>query len=163
MFRKTGLLTFGFVGALLLSQFPEFFQQYTQRLGGRLDEINAQVEALERRAAEGGKDRQAYLRRFLEDPDPDVKREGRHFVSLLQRQLALRQAQTALAGADRWWRAYPFITTFDWEIAKPTLRLYRPAVPITVEAGIYAGGGFGLGSLIFWLLFGVGRRRADRG
>ena len=62
--RKSAFLICGFAGALLLSQFPEFFQQYTQRLGGRLDEVRAQVSSLEERAVESGKDLEAYLRVF---------------------------------------------------------------------------------------------------
>jgi len=163
--RKAGLLLFGLVGALLLSQFPEFFQQYTQRLGGRLDEVTSQVAALEKRAGEAGKDLPGYLRGFLLHRDVDVRREGLELQALVQRRVALEESYRALAGVDRWWRIAQFAEHADWKIAASTLEVYRPAMPVTPEAAVYAGTGFGTGALIFLAILGLWgpeRRRARR-
>ena len=164
--RKAGFLLFGLAGALILSQFPEFFQQYTQRLGGRLDEVAAQVTALEKRAAEAGKDVPAYLRSFLLNRDVDVRREGMHLRSLVERHAELSNAYAALTGSGSLWRAQRFATYVDWEIARATLGVYRPAVPVTAESAIYSGAGFGAGALIFLVVLGLWmpeRRRTPRG
>lgn len=153
--RKAGLLLFGIVGALLLSQFPEFFQQYTQRLGGHLDEVSAQVDGLERRAAEAGKDLRGYLRGFLLHRDVEVRREGMELQALVERRAALARSYEALAGVEQWWRAPRFVEHVDWKIAASTVRIYRPAVPVTPEAAGYAGAGFGLGALIFLAILGL--------
>ena len=158
MFRRSGLLLFGFVGALLLSQFPEFFQQYTQRLGGRLDEVTRQVAALETRAAEAGKDLRSYVAGFLENPDADVRREGRALAALPPRQARLRQAYEALTGTGRGWRAKSFVQHFDWNVARTTAAVYAPAMPVTAESAVYAGAGFGAGAVLFWSFFGLRRR-----
>jgi hypothetical protein len=157
--RRTGFLLFGLAGALLLSQFPEFFQQYTQRLGGRLDEVTAQAIALEGRAAEAGKDLASYLERFLTDPDPNIRREGRVLAALPVRRAELQQAYLALTGVGRGWRAKTFVQHFDWKIVRTTAAVYQPATPLTAESGVYAGAGFGAGAMAFWLFFGIRRKR----
>jgi len=162
--RKGGLLLCGFIGALLLSQFPEFFQQYTQRLGGRLDELTAQVTALEGRAAAVGKDLPGYLRTFLLNRDVDVRREGMALQEMVQRRTTLAESYKALTGADQWWRAAAFAKQVDWKTATATLEVYRPAMPVTPEAGIYAGAGFGSGVAVFLAILGLWgpERRRDR-
>ena len=161
MFRRPVFLLFGIAGALLLAQFPEFFQQYTQRLGGRLDEVTRQVAALETRAAEADKDSRSYVAGFLENPDADVRREGRALAALPRRELRLRQAYEALTGAGRGWRAKSFVEHFDWDIAQTTAAAYAPAMPVTAESAVYAGAGFGTGAVLFWTFFGL--RRKPRG
>ena len=47
MILRTMALAAGLTGAATLSQFPEFSQQYTQRLGGAVDELSAIVMMLE--------------------------------------------------------------------------------------------------------------------
>lgn len=153
--RKGGLLLCGFIGALLLSQFPEFFQQYTQRLGGRLDELTAQVSALEGRATAAGKDVRGYIRGFLLHRDVDVRREGMELQAMVDRRTVLAESYQALTGADQWWRAAAFARQVDWRTAGATLEIYRPAVPVTPEAGIYAGAGFGGGALVFLAILGL--------
>lgn len=153
--RKSAFLLCGVAGALLLSQFPEFFQQYTQRLGGRLDEVTAQVTALERRAAEAGKDLSGYLRVFLLHRDADVRREGLELRSLVHRKDKLGESYEALTGADNWWRAGQFAKHVDWEVAQSTMSVYRPAMPVTPESAIYAGAGFGGGVLVFLTVLGL--------
>ncbi len=160
--RKTGVLLFGLVGALLLSQFPEFFQQYVQRLGGRLDEVTSQVSALDKRAAEAGTSTSLYLRDFILNRDPQVRREGQELQALVQRRVTLADDYRALTGPDRWWRAGRFATHFDWDVAATTARAYQPAMPVTAESAIYSGAGFGSGMVIFLLLFGLRRRKGAR-
>ena len=158
MIRRPVFLLFGIAGALLLSQFPEFFQQYTQRLGGRLDEVTRQVAALEKRAAEAGKDLPTYLARLLENPDADVRREGQVLAALPVREASLREAYEALAGTGRGWRAKSFVQHFDWDVARTTAEAYAPAMPVTAESAVYAGAGFGAGSVLFWSFFGLRRK-----
>lgn len=159
MIRKTIFFLFGFAGAVLLSQFPEFFQQYAQRIGGHLAELNHQVAELENRAALDGKDTTAYLRHLRDSEDGAVRREGRHFVALVERRGRLTQAYEALATADPWWRAPRFLRHIDWPIAGATMKAYRMAMPITSESALYSATGFLSGIMIYGLLF---RRRASR-
>ena len=54
MIFRTLALFGGIAGSVSLSQFPEFSQQYLQRLGGAVDELSATVEAVDKSAAETG-------------------------------------------------------------------------------------------------------------
>lgn len=153
------MIVFGVIGALLLAQFPEFFQQYTQRLGGRLDEVKRQVAALEQRAVRSGRDLPGYIDRFRTSDDPYMRLEGEHMEQLLVRRVRLAEAYVALTGADAWWRAPRFFVHFDWEVAASTTEAYRPGMPVTPEAAVYAGVGFLLGDMLFLLL---PRRRRER-
>lgn len=157
--RKAAFLTFGLLGAVLMSQFPEFFQQYMQRLGGRLDEVTAQANALERRAAERNKDVAAYLQPLLTNSDPDVRQEGERLAALGPRKERLAEAYGALTGAARWWRAPYFVRHMDWEVARTTMEVYQPAAPLSFEGGVYSATGFGIGAVLYGALFGPVRRR----
>jgi hypothetical protein len=159
--HKIGFFLFGLVGAVLLSQFPEFFQQYVQRLGGRLDEVTRHVAALDQRAGEAGKNTPEYIRGLLLHRDADVRREGLALQALVQRRAALAEAFQVLTGADGWWRAGSFVEHFDWDVASASFNDYRPAVPVTTESAVYAGAGFGSGAIIYLVSLGrLGRRRA---
>lgn len=157
--RKAAFLLFGLAGAALLSQFPEFFQQYTQRLGGRLDEVRTQVEALETRASASSKTLNAYLEQFLVSQDRDVRQEGRALAALVQRRATLATAYSALSDTSQFWRARAFAEHVDMDIARATARDYQPATPLTAESAVYSGAGFGAGGVIYSVLFGWRRRR----
>ncbi len=141
---------------MLLSQFPEFFQQYAQRLGGHLAELNHQVAQLDNRATADGKDTATYLRHLKASKDAAVRREGQHLADLVERRGRLIKAYEALATADPWWRAPRFLQHIDGSIADATLEAYRMAMPITAESALYSATGFLLGIMIYGLLF---RRR----
>jgi hypothetical protein len=161
LIRKTIFFLFGLTGAVLLSQFPEFFQQYAQRVGGHLSELNHQVGELENRAALDGKDTGAYLRHLTDSEDRAVRREGRNLVALVERRDRLTTAYEVLATADPWWRAPHFLRHIDWTIAGATLQSYRLAMPITAESALYSAAGFLLGIILYGLLFRR-RRRVSR-
>ncbi len=58
----------GFValaGAAVFAQFPAFYGDYLQRLGGRLDQARVQVERLERAARAEKLDLAGYVEVFL--------------------------------------------------------------------------------------------------
>lgn len=159
--RKIVLLLSGLPLGALLSQFPEFFQLYTQRFGGRLDEINLQVEDLDRRAERAQMNRFDYIRRFMKNNDQVVQGEGTNLARLLGRQVKFEHAYDALQTSTPVWRAARFAEHFDPDIAIPTFDAYRPAVPLTIEGGAYSDSGFFLGWLVMWLITG-GRRGRKR-
>jgi hypothetical protein len=58
----------GLAGGGALAQFPEFYQQYLQRLAGRMDEVRQRADEIARDAVASGLDVQAYIARFLDSP-----------------------------------------------------------------------------------------------
>ena len=146
----------------LFSQFPEFYQQYLQRVGGQLDGIRLEISDLDQRAASVQSNRFQYIRRLLENGDPIVQNEGHSLARLLGRQIKLQRTFDDLNTSDTLWRSVRFAQHFSNDIAIPTLYSFRPAVPITVEGAYYFSLGAFLGWLASWLLGRSFRRRTTR-
>lgn len=62
--------------AVTLSQFPEYAQQYTQRLGGAVDELRVITEDFDRAADASGLDRQTALARYNGSADAFLADRG---------------------------------------------------------------------------------------
>src|SRR3970282_1263368 len=87
------------LGAAAGAQFPAFYQQYLQRLGGRLDQARIEAARLAGAAEAAGLRRADYLERSLANADPAVRAAGALHQATLADARALGQAQTSLAGA----------------------------------------------------------------
>ena len=135
--------------AIALSQFPEYAQQYTQRLGGAVDELRVITEDFDRAAVEGGLDRAAALGRYEASNDDFLAGRGGSMTATFQRyeQLSATLARIQNAGAIERFQSLP--AYLDTDIGRRTLESYKPAIPVTMEGILYAGGGFILGYLIF--------------
>lgn len=134
--------------ALILSQFPEYAQQYTQRLGGAVDELRIVTEDFDRGAAEAGLDRQQALARFGASGDNFVAGRGISMERTFVRYDELRQTLERIQGADAVQRFQELPAYLDSDIGRRTLENYKPAVPVTMEGILYAAVGFGLGYLL---------------
>ena len=134
--------------ALVLSQFPEYAQQYTQRLGGAVDELRVITEDFDRAAAQGGLDRVSALARYNASNDEFLAGRGGSMTATFQRYDNLSAALTRIQGAGPIERLQSLPVYLDSDIGGRTLENYRPAVPVTMEGVLYAGGGFILGYLI---------------
>lgn len=139
----------GLAGAVGLSQFPEFSQQYLQRLSGAVDElrivaagfdISAKAAGLTRDEAlaqmRGGSEFEATLRDNLENSLGRFERLSADYDRLSNK--------TALQRLSQPWRFA------DADLARRTWDDYKPAVPVTMDGLICAGIGF-LGG---WFILG---------
>lgn len=160
--RKYLMLLFGIAGALVMSQFPAFHQQYLQRLGGTLDEVNRQVIALDERAAAQGMERYAYIRRFLNSSDASVRSEGLYLENVLARQIRIRQSIDRLRNAGTAMQLPIMIQYLDRETAEGVIEEFAPALTLNVTGLSYAGAGFGAGFLGSGLLLVLIPRRRRR-
>ena len=133
--------------AVALSQFPEYAQQYTQRLGGAVDELRIVTQKFDRDAQEAGLDRQQALTRFETSADTFLAGRGvseaANFVRYEQLSTTLARIQNANA-LERFQMLPAYL---DTDIGARTLENYQPAVPVTVEGVLYAGGGLLVGYL----------------
>lgn len=131
----------GLTGAAGLSQYPEFAQQYTQRLAGQVDALTIVVTDFEASAMRSGLTRtQAFEQmtgtQFLADRQADMRRTfTRHAV--LSDNLAELRATTPLARLTMPQRMV------DPETFTNTWRDFKPAVPLT-GAGVVAAGAGGV-------------------
>jgi hypothetical protein len=158
MFRLLALLG-GLSGAASLSQFPEFSQQYMQRMAGAADELGKVVAAFDTTATTAGLTRTDALAElqgttFLDQRRLDMTRTIAR-SERFDRDLAALRDRSAF---DRMTQAWRFS---DTELAQATWDDFKPAIPLTIEGLGFAGGGFVGGWLVLGLLFG-GLRLAFR-
>jgi hypothetical protein len=139
------------VGAAALSQFPEFFQQYLQRLGGRLDQAIVQRDRIVAAANQHSLAIQEYLRRLVDNPDAVVRSEGANAAAALADAARLTAAHDALVAAGPWERPLAFARGFDPDLARATWERFIPAVPLSPESLLYAGMGLVLGLMLLAL------------
>ncbi len=134
--------------AAMLSQFPEYAQQYTQRLGGAVDELRVIAEDFDRAADASGLDRQTALARYNASADTFLADRGQSMERTFVRYETLSQALARIEGAGPLERLQSLPAYLDTDIGRRTLENYRPAIPVTVEGVLYAGAGFILGYLV---------------
>ena len=134
--------------AVTLSQFPEYAQQYTQRLGGAVDELRIITQRFDSEAAAAGLDRQEALSRYGGSTDGFIVGRGTSEAANFIRYDQLSATLERIQGADAIERFQSLPDFLDTDIGQRTLENYRPAVPVTMEGILYAGGGFILGYLI---------------
>lgn len=136
------------------SQLPEFGQQYRQRLGGAVDELRRVAESFDQDAADNGLDRPAALAEMSRNPSGLVQDRAASMSETMERLGNLVAQQQAFRDAGAFGRLTTLTTHFDPPLVNATWADYEPAVPVTSEGFVAAGGGF-LATLL--LLLGLGR------
>lgn len=148
MIVRVLMLVGGMLGGASASQFPEFSQQYTQRLGGAVDALTQVVVDFDASASAAGLSRNAALAQMRGTPFLDSRR--RDMSRTFQRHDALRADLQRLAGAGPFMRAYHAAHMTDRDVARAALAAYQPAVPINMAGAIFAGTGFVVGWMAVW-------------
>lgn len=154
MFLRAVTLVGGLACAVAFSQFPEYSQQYTQRLAGAVDELSRVVDRFDADASALGLTRQ----QALADMDraggmAEARAESMQRVfaryDRLSNDLHVLRPKAPVSQAAQIWRMT------DPELARKAWEDFKPAVPVTV-AGISMGlAGFLAGLLIFGTLRAV--------
>ena len=137
------MLAGALAGGAGVSQFPEFSQQYLQRLAGQVDALQLVVENFDASAARNGLTREAALGQmtgtaFLADRQTDLRGDFARY-DRLGSDLALLRAATPL---ERLAMPHRLADTATFQA---TWADYRPAVPVTSDGVIAAGVGAALG------------------
>ena len=138
----------GLALGLVLSQFPEYAQQYAQRLGGAVDELRIITEAFDQAADQSGLTREQALGRYELVSDNFVAGRGRSMRQTFGRYGELSATLGKIRGADAWTRLTLLPDFLDTEIGARALDDFQPAVPVTMEGFAYAGGGILVGYLV---------------
>lgn len=162
MILRTLALAGGICAGVGASQFPEYSQQYLQRLAGATEALGSVVADFDASAAAEGLSREAALESmsgtaFVERRQADM----RHTIARYHQMsfyLADLRSSTALS---RLMSAHRFT---DAELSRDTWEDFKPAIPVTIEGIGFAAGGFLGGYVLISLLFGGlwwGVRRAS--
>lgn len=145
----------GLFGAVTLSQFPEFSQQYVQRLSGAVDELKVVTFAFDKTAQMVGRTREEALRELQSGNSPLVSQIGANTAETIRRYERLNADYEALAPADPVMRLIRFYHIRDQELVERTWAHYQPAVPVTVDGAITAGIGFVIGWMVVRIVLSV--------
>lgn len=126
-----------------MSQFPEYSQQYVQRLGGAVDELYTVVRDFDNSAQEAGMSREEALTslsgtEFLENRNQDMSRTIARHDRLSQNYANLREA-------DAFSRLTQIHRLGDSQIIQGAWDDFQPAIPLSLESAILLVGGYVIG------------------
>ncbi len=162
MFGRLVSLAGGVVLGVMASQFPEFAQQYQQRLGGAVDELRGFVQSFDASAASEGLTREQALDTYAATDDRFLTRRGQDVGAIIARYDRLETQLDALENANIVTRVTDLAAYYDPDIAERALEAYKPAVPVTPEGFAYAGTGLILGYGVLASLGWAGKRGIRR-
>jgi len=137
------------IGALILSQFPQYYGQYLQRLGGHLDEARATVSRYENAAAELGLTLEEYIQHHLDSTSEVFVSSGLVIQAVVERYHSLFHSFNALIEANIMNRWFIFLREAELDIMRNTWQNFVPGIPTTIEGITYAL----LGLLVGWGLY----------
>ena len=148
MFVRRFALAIGLLFAALGTQWPEFSQQYRQRLGGALDEVTRALAAFDADAAAQSLTPDDALKRLADNPDPLAKARADAVREDLARKQRDSDALTAMKQAGPLERLVVMARDFDPQVATGAYQAYEPAVPLGKEGWIVGIVCFAIGWLV---------------
>ncbi len=154
MRRSFGVLG-GVALAIVFSQFPEYAQQYTQRLGGAVDELHTITADFDVHATAAGLTHDQAIARYENSTDKFLAGQGQDMAATFTRYQSLSATLAEVKGADAWRRFRHLPDYLDSDIGARTLDSFQPALPVTPEGLTYAAIGFVLGYVIFSALWSL--------
>jgi hypothetical protein len=149
---RTMAFAAGLFGALAASQAPEFAQQYRQRLGGAIDELNRVIGRFDADAQSLGQSRNGALDQLTNNPDRLTSLQGEAMRANIQRRDRLQRQREAFMEAGPLQRLFVMVRQADTDIARAAYRDFEPAVPATTEGFVSAAIGFIVGWCVARLL-----------
>lgn len=141
MIARILILVLGLGCGVTTAQFPEFVQQYGQRLGGAADELASIVQTFDADAARHNLTRAEALQRYENTGDAFLGARGQRMAETVRRYERLSEHRDTLEQAAPFRRLVVFMRDFDPEFAQATLETYKPAVPVTQEGIAHAAAG----------------------
>jgi hypothetical protein len=163
MFARRMAVLIGLFFAVVASQLPEYAQQYRQRLGGAIDELNALIARFDAEAAQSGMNEEQGIAHLQQSEDRFVQERGDQMRDAIMRRDRLARQSGDFANAGPVGRMLVLAEDFDPTVAARAYQAYEPAVPTTSEGLIAALVGFIFGGgLIHLIAWPLRRRRLRR-
>ena len=146
------------VPAFLFAQAPEFTQQYYQRIGGAVDELDRIVRHFDEDSRRSGYDRASALSEMANNSERLIRDQALRMNETIARLDRLRTQQRLMKQGTALERFATFVTSYDPPLAQRTWDAYTFAVPVSSEGILFAGMGYVV-SLLGLLLLGAPFRR----
>ena len=160
--RKTAVIAGGIAVALAAGQAPEFAQQYRQRLGGAIEEMQAVVARFDEDAARSGLSREEALALYSGSAEAFFRDRGTSMREAVARYESLAEQVQRMGAMPPIARPLALTRGYDERLVQGAWRDFEPALPITPHGLAWAAAGFGIGALLTMALarlLGFGRRR----
>jgi hypothetical protein len=145
-------LFFAMISGIVCAQFPEYAQQYRQRLGGALDELDAIIARFDADAAQNGLTEPQGVTQLRQNPDPFVRTRGDQMKDVIARRNKLQEQAQIFAEDGNFKRVWELVTQADPQIAWRAYQSFEPGVPVTMEGFVSALIGFVIGGGLIRLL-----------
>ncbi len=144
MSRIVRIIAFGLglFGGVVASQGPEFVQQYRQRLGGAIDELQQVIRRFDADAQVSGETRESAITRLRSNADDFVSRQGAAMQANVERLGRLEAHRNAMMQAGSFSRIALMVRDGDTDIMEAVSRDFEPALPVTEEGILSTGIGF---------------------
>jgi hypothetical protein len=162
MFLRRIAALIGLFFAIAASQLPEYAQQYRQRLGGAIDELNTLIERFNAEAAQSGMNEDQGVAHLQQSDDRFVQQRGDQMRDTIMRRGRLEKQAQDFANSGPVGRLLVLAEDFDPKIAARAYQAYEPAVPTTSEGFVAALIGFVFGGGLIHLVAWPIRRRRRR-
>jgi hypothetical protein len=132
----------GLFGAVVASQGPEYSQQYRQRLGGTIDELQRVIARFDLDAQANGETQDSAIARLRSNPDDLVSRQGAAMQGNVERLGRLQAHRQVMIEAGPFTRVAFMVRDGDRDVMEAAYRDFEPAVPVTAEGILSAAAGF---------------------
>jgi hypothetical protein len=152
MFFRAVAFVLALMAGMVLSQVPEFAQQYRQRLGGVIDALAQILTHFDEDAAHSGYDREGALALMTRNPERLVRDQATRKREEIERYGRLVEQQQAFTNAGPFSRIVIFFSELDRPLAENAMRDFEPALPTTLEGVVFTAGGF---IVVFLFLHGL--------
>lgn len=157
------LVAISVVFAVLFGQAPEFAQQYAQRLGGAIDELDRIVRHFDEDSRRSGYDRPGALALMGRNQEQLIRDQATRMSDTIERLAKLRAQQSAMNQPGSFTRVAAFANGYDQDIASRTWRNFQFALPFSVDAILFMSAGFIVSLLLLWpAAVGLARRGSAR-
>jgi hypothetical protein len=137
---KALCLAGAFMGGGSLSQYPEFAQQYTQRLAGQVDALGQVVADFDRSALAASLTRTQALDQLTGTEFLVARQADMH--QTFARHTVLSTTLTDLREASAMERVMLIHRLTDTQTLQNTWADFQPAIPVTAAGAVTAGAGF---------------------
>lgn len=150
---RTIAFVLAIAAGIVASQIPEFAQQYRQRLGGAIDELNRIIVNFDTDSARSGYDRTSALALMARNEEQLVRDQSLRMAETIVRQARLVAQQEAFDTGGAFVRLAAFAQDYDRPLVDSTFRDFEPAIPTTGEGIVIGAAGF---ALVYILLRALG-------
>lgn len=162
MGKRTKAWTIGCAtaGAIALSQFPEFAQQYRQHLAGGIGELQEVVGQFDEDARSQGLTREGALEALSNSAEPLPRERGQSMTTVITRYNRLVDQWSSLNKSQPVFYPIHILQNPDPKIISGTWKIFKPAVPLVAEAAIWGGVGAFIGVVLGRIpVFAIRRRK----